>query len=83
MIARTRRRMIRACLDMMEGAPPPTVDKPELYRIRSGGILLPRSVDWWEGTTHLREAFVEHPELAARSNELIFLRGTGFGPSRG
>ena len=83
MIARTRRRMIRACLDTMEGSPPPTVDRPELYRIRSGGILLPRDVDWWEGTAHLREAFVEHPELSARSDELLFLRGTGFGPSRG
>jgi nitrite reductase/ring-hydroxylating ferredoxin subunit len=82
MVARTRRRIIRACLDMMEGTPPPTVDKPELYRTRSGGILLPRSVDWWEGTAHLREAFVEHPELAAHSNTLLALTGFGFGPSQ-
>jgi nitrite reductase/ring-hydroxylating ferredoxin subunit len=82
MIARTRRRMIRACLDMLEGTPPTTVDKPELYRTRSGGILLPRSVDWWEGTAHLREAFVEHPELAAHSNTLLALTGFGFGPSQ-
>jgi hypothetical protein len=82
MIARTRRRMIRACLDMLEGTPPTTVDKPELYRTRSGGILLPRSVDWWEGTAHLREAFVEHPELAEHSKALLALTGFGFGPSQ-
>ncbi len=82
MIARTRRRMLQACRDMMEGTPPPTVDRPELYRTRTGGVLLPRSVDWWEGTTHLREVFVEHPELAADSEALLFLRGTGFGPSQ-
>ena len=34
MIARTRRRMLQACRDMMEGTPPPTVDRPELYRTR-------------------------------------------------
>ena len=82
MIARTRRRMIRACLDMLEGTLPTTVDKPELYRTRSGGILLPRSVDWWEGTAHLREAFVEHPELAEHSKALLALTGFGFGPSQ-
>ena len=65
MIARTRHRMIRACLDMMEGTLPATVDNPALYRTRSGGTLLPRSVDWLEGTAQLRRAFVEHPELTA------------------
>jgi hypothetical protein len=29
MVARTRRRRLQACLDMMEGTPPPTVDKPD------------------------------------------------------
>jgi hypothetical protein len=38
------------------------VDHPELYRQRSGGVILPRSVDWFEATRDLRRAFVEYPE---------------------
>ena len=39
------------------------VDHPELYRQRSGDLVLPRSVDWWEGTTELRKAFADHEGL--------------------
>jgi len=38
------------------------VDQPEFYRQRSGGVILPRSVDWFEATRDLRRAFVEYPE---------------------
>ncbi len=65
MIARTRRRMLQACRDMMEGVTPATVDDPALYRTRAGGVLLPRDRDWLEGTAELRKAFVDHPELTA------------------
>ena len=34
---------------------PPGVDNPELYRQRSGEIILPRNVDWWDGTQHYRD----------------------------
>ena len=47
-----------------EGIVPPGVDDPEIYRQRSGGVILPRSVDWWEGSKDLRQAFIERPELA-------------------
>ncbi len=59
MIIRTRRRLINAAKAMRdEGTAPPAVDEPALYRIRSGGILLPRSTDWLEATQPLREPAV-------------------------
>jgi hypothetical protein len=59
MIIRTRRRLINAAKAFAEtGAVPPGVDEPWLYRIRSGGILLPRSADWIEATKPLREPTV-------------------------
>ena len=33
---------------------PPGVDEPDLYRQRSGSIILPRGADWLESTKHLR-----------------------------
>ena len=62
MIIRTRRRLMRAALDVRAGITPPAVDNPELYRQRSGGVILPRSVDWVEATEKLRQAFVCQPE---------------------
>jgi hypothetical protein len=59
MIIRTRRRLINAAKALREhGTVPPGVDNPELYRIRSGGIILPRSADWIEATQPLREPAV-------------------------
>jgi hypothetical protein len=58
MIIRARRRWIAAARALEEqGVLPPGVDEPELYRQRSGEVILPRSVDWWEGTKELREKF--------------------------
>ena len=65
MVIRTRQRIIRAVRDQLEGTTPPGVDSPELCRVRSGGVLLPRTADWLEATESLRQAFVDHPELAA------------------
>jgi hypothetical protein len=39
------------------------VDDPTVYRARSGSVFLPQGSDWVEATKHLREAFIEHPEL--------------------
>jgi hypothetical protein len=60
MVIRTRRRLINAARDFLEGTDPPGVDSPEIFAIRSGGVLLPAGVDWWEGTAHLRRPFVQH-----------------------
>jgi phenylpropionate dioxygenase-like ring-hydroxylating dioxygenase large terminal subunit len=64
LIIRTRRRMLAAARALRDhGAVPPGVDNPEFYHQRSGGTILPRSVDWWEGTRELRKPFVEHKDL--------------------
>jgi phthalate 4,5-dioxygenase oxygenase subunit len=60
MVIRTRRRLINAARALRDhGTPPPAVDQPELYRIRSGGIILPRSADWQEATRPYRVPEVE------------------------
>jgi hypothetical protein len=45
------------------GVTPPGVDRPDVYRVRSGGAILPEGADWLEATAQLRQAFVQHPEL--------------------
>ena len=61
MIIRTRRkRLMRAAKALAEdGTVPPGVDNPEVYRSRSGSIILPRDADWLDATKHLR-----HPDVA-------------------
>jgi phenylpropionate dioxygenase-like ring-hydroxylating dioxygenase large terminal subunit len=59
LIIRTRRRMIAAARALEEHAVvPPGVDNPELYRQRSGGVMLPRDVNWWDATEARRTEFV-------------------------
>ena len=62
LIIRTRRKLL-ACARALaeEGVVPPGVDQPEVYHQRSGGIILPRSADWWEATRTLREQFDAQP----------------------
>ena len=33
------------------------MDDATVYRQRSGDLVLPRNVDWWDGTKELRERF--------------------------
>jgi hypothetical protein len=64
MIIRTRRRLLDLAKSFRDtGATPPGVDNPEIYAQRSGGVVLPKSADWWEATRELRRAFVTHEEL--------------------
>jgi phenylpropionate dioxygenase-like ring-hydroxylating dioxygenase large terminal subunit len=64
MVIRTRRRLINAAKQLRdERVTPPGVDQPEVYGVRTGGVILPRSVDWLTGTAELRKAFTDHPEL--------------------
>ncbi len=56
MIIRARRRWIAMAHEVYEkGVVPPGVDNPQMYRQRSGEVILPRNVDWWDGTRALRE----------------------------
>lgn len=45
------------------GTVPPGVDRPEVYRQRSGGVILNEGADWVAATGELRRAYVEHQEL--------------------
>jgi len=36
-----------------EGVAPPGVDEPEVYRVRSGGVILPEGADWLAATADL------------------------------
>ena len=64
MVIRTRRRLLDAARALAEhGAIPPGVDHPEVYRQRSGGVVLPEGSNWVEATADLRRAYVPHPEL--------------------
>jgi phenylpropionate dioxygenase-like ring-hydroxylating dioxygenase large terminal subunit len=64
MVIRVRRRLIEAARAFADrGLTPPGVDRPEVYRQRSGGAFLPKDANWLEATTELRKAFVPHPEL--------------------
>ena len=58
MVIRTRRRVLNAARALRDSAAtPPGVDNPEVYRHRSGGVVLPRDADWLEATKGLRQAF--------------------------
>lgn len=58
LIIRARRRLMAAARALAEqGNTPPGVDQPEVYRQRSGGVVLPREVDWWQSTAELRQRF--------------------------
>jgi phenylpropionate dioxygenase-like ring-hydroxylating dioxygenase large terminal subunit len=64
MVIRTRRRLLDAARALADrGTVPPGVDQPEVYRQRSGGIILPDGADWVQATEELRMAYVAHPEL--------------------
>lgn len=64
MVIRVRRRLIAAARALAEtGTVPPGVDRPEVYRQRSGGVILGDGADWVEATRELRQAYVTHPEL--------------------
>ena len=65
MIIRSRRRWIAMAKAVAErGEIPPGVDDPKMYRQRSGEIILPRSVDWWDGSEHLRKQWTVPEPMA-------------------
>jgi phenylpropionate dioxygenase-like ring-hydroxylating dioxygenase large terminal subunit len=64
MVIRVRRRLLAAARALAdEGTIPPGVDKPDVYRQRSGGVILDADADWIDATQALRQAYVPHPEL--------------------
>lgn len=58
MVIRTRRRLLQAAeLLRDQSVLPPGVDDPSIYRVRSGGVVLPKGVDGLEATRDLQRAF--------------------------
>ncbi|HLZ30647.1 MAG TPA: Rieske 2Fe-2S domain-containing protein [Chloroflexota bacterium] len=69
LIIRTRRRLISAARALAEqGVIPPGVNNPELYRQRSGGVILPRDVNWWDATEARRSQFIAQTEPQTSAN---------------
>ncbi|HEY3117414.1 MAG TPA: Rieske 2Fe-2S domain-containing protein [Chloroflexota bacterium] len=65
MVVKIRERLIAAAKALRdEGVTPPGVDRPELYRLRSAIVNLPRDVDWVEATREIRKS---HTGVAASS----------------
>ncbi len=65
MVIRTPQRLIDAARALRDrGEIPPGVDQPEIYGVRSGGVVLPRGADWLAATKELRKARVDHPGLS-------------------
>ncbi|HEY3117073.1 MAG TPA: Rieske 2Fe-2S domain-containing protein [Chloroflexota bacterium] len=58
MVAQVRRRLIAAAKALRdEGTPPPGVDNPEIYRVRSAIVNLRKDADWIEETREVVKAF--------------------------
>ena len=45
MIIRTRRKLLECVRAFQKGAPAPGVNRPELYRLRSGGVIVPKGTN--------------------------------------
>jgi phthalate 4,5-dioxygenase len=69
MIIRTRRRLIVAAEALRDkGTIPPGVDEPEVYRQRSGGVILDQDQSWFEATTEGRRAYVDNSPETIRAS---------------
>jgi phenylpropionate dioxygenase-like ring-hydroxylating dioxygenase large terminal subunit len=64
LIIRARRRLIDSARAFAQSGktPPGSVD-PELYRVRSGQVMLPKDANWVAATEEKRKAFTEHADL--------------------
>jgi hypothetical protein len=61
MVIRVRRRLLETARALAEhGRVPYSAEHPEVYRQRSGGILLPEGADWVAATQDLRQAYATH-----------------------
>jgi len=69
LIIRTRRCMLQAAKALRDHSiTPPGVDNPEIYALRSGGVILHKDLDWWDATKDLRRAFVDRTEMMAMAS---------------
>jgi hypothetical protein len=62
MIIRVRHKLIEAAKALRDrGVAPPGVDAPELYRVRSVIVNLPKEANWVEATRDVVKAFTGLP----------------------
>jgi phenylpropionate dioxygenase-like ring-hydroxylating dioxygenase large terminal subunit len=62
MIVKVRNRLLAAAKALRDsGTTPPGVDQPEIYRIRSAIVNLPKEVDWQEATRETLKAYTGLP----------------------
>jgi phenylpropionate dioxygenase-like ring-hydroxylating dioxygenase large terminal subunit len=67
MIIQTRRRYLAAAKALRDqGTAPPGARLPHSYHQRSGQVVIPRNVDWWEATRDLRERFEAQGEASVK-----------------
>jgi hypothetical protein len=65
-VIRLRRLLIKHAKALrMDGTTPPGVDEPEVYKVRSGGIVLPDGVDGVEATWDLQRVRVDKYAIPA------------------
>jgi phthalate 4,5-dioxygenase len=65
MVIQVRRRLIEAARALLEnGVAPDGVDRPGIYGVRSGSIVLPKAVNWLEGSAEALRAFSGLPVAA-------------------
>lgn len=64
MVIRTRHRLLQVARALRAtGTVPPGVDNPEIYRVRSGGLILPEAEDWLAAVDKWGRAYEQHSDL--------------------
>ena len=58
-IIRMRRRLIQGARDLQEGIEPYAASHPEVFKVRSGGALLPRNVHFTDDADVLADITVK------------------------
>jgi phthalate 4,5-dioxygenase len=68
MIIQVRRRLMNAAKALRDhGTVPPGVDDPEVYRVRSATVIVPKGEDWRTPSRDYLQAFTEFPVLSAEA----------------
>src|SRR5439155_6832937 len=68
MMIQVRRRLLNAAKALRdEGTVPPGVDQPELYRVRSASIALPKGQKWNDSARAEMQAFTDLPVMSVEA----------------
>ena len=68
MIIQVRRRLIEATRALRDrGVTPPGVDDPEVYRVRTATVIVPKGQPWRDSAADYLKAFTDLPVLSAEA----------------